>query len=375
MKPKRGIFRFVPLVPLCIGAAAFLCGVIHVAAWLYVPFADWFNDTVSPLFRRLLSALSGWLPFSLGEAIVILLVPSVICLLIYGIRYCVRSPEKTARYISTVLSVPLAIYVLFVLTFAAGYQGTRLSDKLGLERPAAVSDVQLYVTALTVVEELDDLVDEVDFLYHGESLMDMSFEEMTGELNEAYRLLEEQYDFIDTFSSSPKQITLSEPMTYTHISGVYTFFTGEANVNVHYPDFVIPFTTAHEMAHQRGIAREDEANFVAFLVCIASDSPYIRYSGYMNLYEYLASALYKTSPNMYRALLREVDTALRQELAAYSEFFKPYRNSTASNVTDKVNDAYLSSQGTEGVVSYGLVVELAVAYYESLSYTDKGVIP
>ena len=46
------------------------------------------------------------------------------------------------------------------------------------------------------------------------------------------------------------------------------------------------------MAHQRGIAREDEANFIAFLVCMASDDPYIRYSGYLEVYEYVASSLY-----------------------------------------------------------------------------------
>lgn len=375
MKTKRGIFRFVPLVPLLIAVAAVLCGILHLVAWRSVSFADWFNETVSPFFRMLLSALSGWLPFSLGEALVILVIPFGICLLILGIRCCVDSPEKTARYVSSVLAIPLMIYVLFVLTFAAGYQSTRLSEKLGLERPEKVTEVQLYMTALTVVAELNELADNVDFLYGRESLMDMDFKEMTAELNEAYRRLDEEYEFMNTFSSSPKQITLSEPMTYTHISGVYTFFTGEANVNVHYPDFVIPFTTAHEMAHQRGIAREDEANFVAFLACIVSDSPYIRYSGYLNLYEYVASALYKASPNMYHVLLQEVDSKVRGELAAYSEFFKPYRSSAASEVTDKVNDAYLSSQGTEGVVSYGLVVDLAVAYYESLSYTGKGLLP
>ena len=55
-------------------------------------------------------------------------------------------------------------------------------------------------------------------------------------------------------------------MTYTHISGIYTFYTGESNININYPDFVVASSATHEMAHQRGVARENEANFVSFVV-------------------------------------------------------------------------------------------------------------
>ena len=120
------------------------------------------------------------------------------------------------------------------------------------------------------------------------------------------------------------------------ILGIYSYFTGESNINVHYPDYGIPFTVAHELAHQRGISRENEANFIAFLVCIRSDSEFVRYSGYINMFEYLASALGSTDREMLRAV--------------YSDFF---------------NDNYLKAQGTEGIISYGLVVTLAVAYYRN----------
>ena len=59
-----------------------------------------------------------------------------------------------------------------------------------------------------------------------------------------------------------------------------------------------------------------------------------------------------------------LDPRIQGEWAAYREFFKPYENSTASEVTDELNDAYLKDYGqTEGTRSYGLVVDLAVAYY------------
>jgi len=151
-------------------------------------------------------------------------------------------------------------------------------------------------------------------------------------------------------------------MTYTHISGVYTMFTGEANINVNYPDYVIPYTAAHELAHQRGIARENEANFVAFLVCLESEDPYIRYSGYLNMYEYVASALYSASPAYYSQVLASLDMRVRYEMIAYSEFFDRYRENVVAEVSEAVNNSYLVIQGTEGTKSYGMVVDLAVAY-------------
>ena len=197
--------------------------------------------------------------------------------------------------------------------------------------------------------------------------MPYSYYEMTGKLNDAFAAYAEKADYISSFRASVKPVVLSVPMTYTHISGVYTFFTGEANVNVNFPDFCTPYTTAHEMSHQRGIAREDEANFVAFLVCMESDDVYIRYSALVNLLQYVSSALSRADSELYATVYRgHYSSALRSELSAYSKFFDEYRQSTASTVVGAVNDTFLQSQGqTQGTQSYGLVVDLFVAYYKS----------
>ena len=54
-------------------------------------------------------------------------------------------------------------------------------------------------------------------------------------------------------------------LSYLGISGIFIPFTCEANVNATLPDWEIPFTACHELAHQRGFAREDEANYVGYL--------------------------------------------------------------------------------------------------------------
>jgi len=196
--------------------------------------------------------------------------------------------------------------------------------------------------------------------------MPYSYEEMNEKLLAAYDRLVQKYDFIDRFPSSVKPVMLSEPMSYTHITGVYTFFTGEANINVNFPDYTIPYTAAHELAHQRGIAREDEANFVAFLVCMEAEDLYIRYSGYLNTYEYVISALASANRELYKKNYSALPATVRAEEVAYSQFFQKYKENVAASVSQSVNNSYLQSQGASaGTKSYNMVVDLAVAYYRA----------
>jgi hypothetical protein len=89
------------------------------------------------------------------------------------------------------------------------------------------------------------------------------------------------------------------------------------------------------------------------------------------MYEYISSALYKADKELYSAARKLLDQNVRAELAAYSKFFNKYRESTASKVSNKVNDVYLKAQGTVGKKSYGMVVDLAVAYFKRENIIPK----
>ena len=198
--------------------------------------------------------------------------------------------------------------------------------------------------------------------------MPYSLGEMTEKLNEAYGKVSAQYSFVQSLDAKIKFIALSKPMTYTHISGIYTYYTGEANININFPDYTLPYTAAHEMSHQRGIAPENEANFMGYLVCRASDDPYIRYSGNVGMFEYISNALYSADREKYNELWSGVDLRLRYEESEYSRFFAKYSESKVSVVSGAVNDTYLKAQGqSAGSKSYGMVVDLAVAYVKSIN--------
>lgn len=356
--------RYERLPRVCVGIyiLAAVCLVLYIVMSHSVAFADWFNTTVSAALRGLFATLTNWIPFSLGELTIWLLPVALVFTLRHAIRKRCDTWRTAAVFVAILLSVLAAVFSVFVLNFAAGYRGSTLDEKLGLER-REVSARELYDTAVLLIDAVNRETEEISFYHNDFSIMPYTLEEMNDKLSEAYRGFCAEKDFISHTESRVKPVAASEVMSYMHITGVYSFFTGEANINVGFPDYTIPYTAAHEMAHQRGIAREDEANFVAFLVCIRSEDPYIRYSGYLNLYEYVASALYSADKDLYYEALSRLNTEVRAEMAAYSEFYDKYRDSTVSKVSSTVNNSYLQSQGTVGTRSYGMVVDLAVAYY------------
>ena len=340
---------------------ALLCAAVHVLSVLNSSFADFFNIYIAGFFRRILSYFTCWFPFSLAEVVIYLLPFAFIAVIIVAIKKS-RSSKESLRMISTLLAVVFLIYSAFVLTFACGYQGKTLSEKIKTKN-AEVNSEALYRTALWLSQELDKLCPYIDTADTGETVMPYSFSELNGKMLEAYDAVCDKYEFINNFYSRTKEVKSKSAMSYLHILGVYSFFTGEANVNTGPPDYSVPYTVAHEMAHQRGIAREDEANFVAFLACINSSDIYIRYSGYLGVFEYVMSALYHSHIELYRDIAHVYPEKVYKDRLAYSEYYKKYANNPVGDISQKVNDAYLKSQGTQGSISYDMVTSLAVSYY------------
>lgn len=355
--------RRLPLICKILYGIAGVCVILYILFLIFPQFSDFFNKYISPVVRGALSYITGWIPFSLAEYLLLAIPILLVIGLSVGIKYYIDTWKNLLVFFLIVCSLGAYVFSVFTLGFVPSYRGSTLDVKMGLEKKE-VSAEELRYTAELLSEKISHEISSAVFTEEGFSVMPYSYAEMNDKLMEAYSKVCKKYDFIQCLDSNIKRIMLSEPMTYTHISGVYTFFTGEANLNTNFPDYSLPFTAAHEFAHQRGIAREDEANFVAFLVCSESDDQYIRYCAYLNLYEYVANALYSANPQYYWEVYYGLPTGAKLEIKAYNNFFDKYRDSVASEVSGAVNDTFLTINGTEGTKSYGMVVDLAVAYYK-----------
>lgn len=368
LKIKQWIKTRVPVwagILLCFALVSLLVYIIAVNNY---KFADFVNENIASYFRMILAKLTGFLPFSLAEIIIYLLPVIIVLIIVTVVRYTLKNEDvKLGRFFVCAFAILSLFFSTFVFTHGTGYRGSTLDVRLEIEK-SKVSKEQLSMTAEYLLEKMNEAAKEIDFEDESFSVMPYSFAEMNDKLNDAYSKVCGEYDFILDYNSSVKPVIASKVLSYAHILGVYTYYTGESNVNIDFPDFNTPYTAAHEMSHQRGFSREDEANFMAYLVCVSSDDAYIRYSGYMNMFQYVMNALYSADKESYRDIYLRQNIEIQYELVAYRDFYKQYEKNVVAEVSGTVNDKYLQSQGqTAGTKSYGLVVDLMVAYVESLS--------
>ena len=344
---------------------------LHVLSIISPAVADFVNRIPAQAVRFLLAKITGILPFSLAEILFLILIPLAIFGMVVSFKLAKKEDPKPSRYyLSSLLGAFVTLYILFVFTLGTSYFTTTIDKELALDKNK-IDKEELFETADEVRQQAEKELDKLFFREDGSSVMPYDLDTLNNKLNKTYEIIAQKYDFIPDLSSNVKPILLSRALTYTHMSGLYTYMTGEANINTHFPDSTLPFTMAHEMAHQRGIAREDEANFVAFLVTMESDDPYIRYSGYYEIFKYFVNALHAADHDLFKEIYARADERLVNEILAFNEFFKPYENSTAATVTGTINDAYQQIQGVEeGIASYGLVVDLTVAYYQKNGSLD-----
>ena len=356
-KSKNRVFYIT--LSLCIYTVLVLCGCMFSKS-----FAQVYSNTVSAFLRFLLSFVTGFLPFSVAEICVILIPVGVIAAAVWMVRSVVKKSFKAKLVIKNVAIVLFCVFTVFINVFGVCYFKEPIENTLQLDRKL-LSRKELYEDAVYTRTLLENAADKVSFDVKGASVNPHSYSKTDELVNNGYDILSKSGVYKSFMPGQSKKIMLSPLMTYTHISGVYMPFTGEANVNVNYPDYVTAFTIAHEKAHQRGIASEDGANFMAFLACMASGDEYLEYAALMNMYDYFLDETLVQDTEMYTQLVNDTDIRIIKEMYAYYKFFEKYANSTASEIASNVNDTYIKAMGDDkGVKSYGLVIELYHAYIE-----------
>ena len=165
-----------------------------------------------------------------------------------------------------------------------------------------------------------------------------------------------------------KELAWADLYTAMGIAGVTMPLTGEAAVNPQIPVVSMPFTMCHEMAHRMCIAREDDANFAAFLACLANEDRQFQYSAYYMAYRYCYNALlYAGTGEAAAAAARidlEVNSYLRYDLKTYDRFYNSNRSELATDIANAANDAYIKLSGDgNGTDSYGRVATDLVNWY------------
>ena len=120
-----------------------LCAVLYVVFLFSKSFSDFFNRYISSVVRAALAHLTGWIPFSLAEYLIILLPMILVLLASIGMRKYADTWRGVFVFCGAVLSVAGLIFSVFTLGFAPAYRGSTIDEKLGLEM-TEVSAEELY---------------------------------------------------------------------------------------------------------------------------------------------------------------------------------------------------------------------------------------
>lgn len=330
---------------------------------------------VNKFVVEILSNISGIFPISLYELTMYLIVIFIALFIIYTIYIITTNHSKFKIFIKNsllnILSIISIVYFLFIILWGLNYNRMPLEytliENYNLKYNKSISSIDKTKEDLAnLYEFLIENANESRKLVKCSNGIMKANTDYKGIINRAYLGYENILDLLPNLYGNyknAKYIISSKLMCYTGITGIYFPFTGEANVNISIPDIYIPSTTLHEMAHQRGYASEDEANFIAYLSSINHPHIDFKYSGYILALNHTANALYSVDYDTYVTLSKNISKDVLSDLKNNSEFWKKYEGKI-DDISNEINNTYLKSNGvSEGVKSYGKMVDLLLVYY------------
>lgn len=153
-------------------------------------------------------------------------------------------------------------------------------------------------------------------------------------------------------------------MSYSGILGYYNPFTAEAQYNAELPNTYLPFTLAHESAHQLGYAREQEANFVGYLIGKNSRNADLKYTTEYAVLKSLLNALAEKNPAFVENVLRLYSPAMQRDRQAEKKFAQEHQG-LLDVFFGFTNDLFLKSNRQEGSITYSYFVDLLVRFERS----------
>ncbi len=362
---KRGlaaVFRLCPGAHIC----ALLGGLIIALHLLLRGDRELMLRLSADFVRPVHRALSVfWSNFSFSGAELLL---GIFCvnILVYIIFKLMRIIFKKHRlrevYITIInlLATGLLIYAGFCVLWGVYYYGDDFATANGMDA-SPVSAQELEQVTEYFAEMLNEYGEQV--ARDGSGLYDADRLAILNRSSEVFTGTEARYPGLSGPDIDAKGVYFSRVMSYLDFTGFFFPFTGEANVNMDFPPSMFAATVAHELSHQRGVAKEQEANFTAVLACLDYGDADYCYSACMLAYTHLGNALYDTDYEAWARIYKGLSPAVRLDMDANRQYWKQFET-PVQTVSNTVYENFLYSYDQDlGLRSYGACVDLLVNYY------------
>lgn len=311
--------------------------------------------------------ICGFLPFSVAELFCTAAVLWLLWFLGRSVWLICRGPGRLSMIYQRVMGIITAALFLYsgiCVFWGINYYVPSLSEQTGVpENPVAIEEL-CQVTALfarKANETSGNLPrDEKLRFAGGEDWVTEVFSDSQA----VYENLAEEFPVFEGYVNPPKKIFFSRVMSILNFTGVYFPFTGESNLNMETTKPFLPATVAHELAHQKSIAPEQEANFAGIAACVTSGINAYEYSGWLLGYVYLGNALYEADYEKWVEISETLNQEVRADLIEHNEFWMQFET-PVSSAAEGVYSNFLQGYGQElGMKSYGACVDLLVGYFK-----------
>lgn len=318
----------------------------------------YYSNLLYPIVSKTQRFIFSIFPFAIGDFLYALLIIYVLKNIISFIRRKQKTKKEYLSFGLKSINFVLIIYISFKLLWGLNYSRPRINEQLQIsDKP--YSKEQLLKLNTFFLQKLDTLGSTID-----KTTFNLSTKQLKNVAAVTYSKLGENEPFFRYKYTSVKPATSSWLVSKTGIEGYYNPLSGEANINQRLPGFVLPFVTCHEIAHQIGVAKEDEANLVGYLTAIHSGNAQFQYSAYYNMLRYVLFEIRMKYPEDYNQIITQIPKQVMDNFKIEREFWAKY-NGAMSIYMGKTFDKILKLNNQhKGIKSYQDIVLWLVNYHD-----------
>ncbi|PTX43659.1 uncharacterized protein DUF3810 [Christiangramia gaetbulicola] len=349
---RKSVLLLAILFPVQIIAIRFLSG--------YSGFVEeYYSHGLYPVISKVMRYSLGIVPFSLGDFLYAILILLAISWLVRRISQRFKNPKI---WIPDTLATLSVIYFCFHLFWGFNYYRLPLHKSLEIESDYTTE--KLISLTETLIDKSNELHSE---LVQNDSIKveyDFTKEELFDITLQGYDHIQKDFPELAYNGEALKRSIYSLPLTYMGFNGYLNPLTNEAQVNTMILPYKIPTTASHEVGHQLGFAKENEANFIACLVTMNHPNEYFRYSGYTFALSYCLSELYRRDRTKAEELICEINPGIIKNYREVDEFWLKHQNPFEPIFKATYNRYLIVNNQSDGMKSYSYVVALLVNYFD-----------
>lgn len=346
-----------------------------------------YTTRIYPIIGTLLSPISGFFPFAVGDIFIALSIAWVIFNPIYEIglrkklarRYFFLAakrgcyPKKKVVF-GRVAEYLLWVYAWFYIAWGLNYSQPNIYDRIGM-KPVEVSEAKFKAFAYQYADSLNALsISEKSFF--SDSIVDDGLKNRVRDaILKEYNKIGYKEGINAPFNQHPhaKTMVFTPLSSMSGVTGSMGPFFCEFTLNGDILPHDYPATYAHEFAHFLGVANEGEANFYSYIVCTASADKQVRFSGYYHIFFHVLNNVFDIlGEKEGERFLKHIRPEIIQLAKSDRRYWLSKRCKALDAAQDIIFDFYLKGNHVaEGRKSYSGVIGLILAWEEKKNTQGK----